>query len=498
MPLSFYLSLLAFALLGWWFFENRWRGWGIPGLAVLGTVTVWYVGDVFYNEYADYRVMFGDEILSAAWWQVLWFLIMFAFLVPYSHRWVNRSLIANRVRRSFVMEMVQHQTTQRKRFQSRLDRVVLPLLCFWILLMALALVRLEFDFIGLFMPYLGEKVDPWGRGRIGGGIDALLALASNVQILLTATFGVLAALSSNPRTRFIAFVVLAFALPYYLIDRVRNAMIAVLLPGFLSWVFLRLRGGMPVKVAVLAIGFLAVDSWFRFVMEARDKGVSVAAVVGRSAIDVEGEARHQGLNMFEELAWMNYFQKTEIYVPNWGHRYFAEVVNPIPRILWSGKPEVGLDYSRARGADWNQAEAKEGGVAASISTGMIGQGLANFGPFFGPPAAAVLMALWVALLARQDLLGWTEPTRLLLYALGVVLTFNMGRDITLLVLYPFFFGLIFYHVWKHLWSVKSSGTALVGTNRRSVRLSRRARRLSPRSRSRKTAAHGLPDEMTTP
>jgi hypothetical protein len=31
---------------------------------------------------------------------------------------------------------------------------------------------------------------------------------------------------------------------------------------------------------------------------------------------------------------------------------------------------------------------------------------------------------------------------LLLYAIGLVLTFNMGRDITLLVIYPFVFGWI--------------------------------------------------------
>jgi len=125
-------------------------------------------------------------------------------------------------------------------------------------------------------------------------------------------------------------------------------------------------------------------------------------------------------------------------------------VNPIPRVLWPNKPEIGLDYARARGMDWTQADGAGGGVAATISTGMIGQGLANFGPIFGPPAAALLMALWVTLLTRQDLLSRSQPNRLLLYALGCVLTVNLGRDITLLVLYPFFFGLIFYHVWRRI------------------------------------------------
>jgi hypothetical protein len=70
---------------------------------------------------------------------------------------------------------------------------------------------------------------------------------------------------------------------------------------------------------------------------------------------------------------------------------------------------------------------------------MIGQGVVNFGRFLGPVAAALLMALWVAILARQDLMSH-DIAHLLLYAIGLVLTFNMGRDITLLVIYPFIFG----------------------------------------------------------
>jgi hypothetical protein len=88
-------------------------------------------------------------------------------------------------------------------------------------------------------------------------------------------------------------------------------------------------------------------------------------------------------------------------VINYGARYRAELVNPIPRGLWKDKPLIGLDYAVARGQ-----RMEEGiGVTATISTGMIGQGVVNFGPFFGVLAAALLMAIWVAILARQDLKG---------------------------------------------------------------------------------------------
>jgi hypothetical protein len=227
-------------------------------------------------------------------------------------------------------------------------------------------------------------------------------------------------------------------------------MLAVILPGFLAWVFLRLRGGLPLKVAIIGVGFLAVDGWFRFVMEARGKGVSVAEMAANAGEEAaEVDARHEGLNMFEELAWMNSFIESGAYEPNWGQRYFAEAVNPIPRVVWPGKPEIGLDYARARGMGWDQAEGAEGGVAATISTGMIGQGLANFGRILGPVAAALLMAIWVAVLARLDLQA-RNPALLLLYALGLVLTVNMGRDITLLVIYPFVFGLVIYYLWRRM------------------------------------------------
>ena len=145
--------------------------------------------------------------------------------------------------------------------------------------------------------------------------------------------------------------------------------------------------------------------------------------------------------MFEELGYINYYIERGTYKVNWGERYFAEAVNPIPRILWPGKPMIGLDYAVARGMAYGDIGSKSGGVVCSVSTGMIGQGVVNFGRILGPIAAALLMAIWVALLARQDLMGH-DLGHLLLYAIGLVLTYNMGRDITLLTIYPFIFGWI--------------------------------------------------------
>jgi len=93
---------------------------------------------------------------------------------------------------------------------------------------------------------------------------------------------------------------------------------------------------------------------------------------------------------------------------------------------------------------------------------MIGQGVVNFGRFFGPMAAALLMSIWVAILARLDLRG--DPARLMLCAVGMILTFNMGRDITLLVLYPFAFGYMLLLGWE--WQQKKKMAQNVSAPRR--------------------------------
>ncbi|MEM7453540.1 MAG: hypothetical protein AAF456_04215, partial [Planctomycetota bacterium] len=156
---------------------------------------------------------------------------------------------------------------------------------------------------------------------------------------------------------------------------------------------------------------------------------------------LEAEATHGGWNMYEELCWLNLLMEEKKYTPNMGRRYFAELANPVPRAIWPDKPLIGIDYAIARGQSFEGAGEGQAGVGATISTGMIGQGVDNFGTVFGPPSAALLMAIWIVLLARIDL-HVRSAAGVPLYILGLVLTFNLGRDITFLVAYPFFFGLL--------------------------------------------------------
>ena len=440
-PVSYWVVIALLVVGAIWSIPRIKDGTGIPMLAVLGTVTAWYVCDAFYNDYAhSYAIIFDPDVLDDAWWEVAWFLVVFLVAVPYVHQWFNAKHLRYQ---SGIYQLMKFGVNQPV-LQRQLDILFGGCLVVYALIALLATARLGSQVPYFFFPFLGYNAEPWGRGRIGSGFDALLSVVFNVQMLVTAIFGVLAAVASNPRTRILSVALCFVSWPYYIFDRTRNTILAVIVPAILTWVFLRLRGGLWKKVLVLGACFVVVNAWMAFIIENRSTS-SIAATFREQGFNIkkESEVHHQGLNMFEELGWINTFIEKGTYEPNWGARYFAELVNPIPRAIWHGKPLIGIDYAIARGqgsrgSGGGGGTANQGSVYATISTGLIGQGIVNFGRFLGPAAAALIMSFWVAVLARQDL-HIMKLGRLPLYALGLILTFNLGRDITLITLYPFVF-----------------------------------------------------------
>src|SRR5258707_8880536 len=83
---------------------------------------------------------------------------------------------------------------------------------------------------------------------------------------------------------------------------------------------------------------------------------------------------------------------------------------------------------------------------------MMSGGFLNFGAIFGQIAAAIIMAIWTGLLIR-----WWEQRksllRLVLFMVSAGLTFNLGRDITLLVLWPVIFSYFFVRL-AEIWATK--------------------------------------------
>ena len=439
LPFPYYLCVAAVLFLLWKGWQSRWSAWGIPMMAVAATTGIWYLLDPIYNDYGQYVRKVGPQNLTNGLWEILLFLAALGVFIPKLSDRINADLEG---RRSQIFQMIRDREIDTPQFQDQIAALMVIILVAWGALMVIALIRVNFDFLGLFFPYLGEKAQPWARDRIGTGFDSLIALAGYLQILLIALMGACFALSTRTSSMLMAGIGYLLASPAILFDRTRSSMLAVLLPGLMALITMRIRGGMLIRIAVLVVSFLAIEGWFKFVIDHRDQG-SIAEIFKKGAVDDDElkHRKHLGFNMFEELGFVNYFIEQGTYKVNWGSRYFAELVNPIPRVLWPGKPMIGIDYAIARGMGYGELGAKSAGIAATISTGMIGQGIVNFGRILGPLAAALLMSLWAALLARQDLLG-DDVGHLLLYAIGLVLTYNLGRDITLLNVYPFVFGLI--------------------------------------------------------
>lgn len=459
-PISYWFTIGVILAGMIWSFRRIKDGTGLPLLAVIGTVTVWYVGDAYYNDYAhSYMLLFQPDILEHAWWEVGWFLIVLMVAVPCVHRWYNRRHLQYQ---SGVLQLAKFGINQ-PFLQRQLDILFQVSVLTYGIIVIIAAIRIKGQMLYFFCPYLGHVPAVWGRGRIGVGFDAALTVIGYVQMTVSGIFGVLAAVSTNPRIRVFALVLCFLSWPFYVFDRTRNAILAVVIPGIISWVFLRLRGGILKKGLVLAAFFIVVNAWLGFIIQNRSSESITAAFQQHGfSLEKESDVHHEGLNMFEELCWINTFIKKGTYKVNWGARYFAELVNPIPRVVWHNKPLIGIDYAIARGQGTGGSRRAGGaGVYATVSTGMIGEGVVNFGTILGPAAAALLMSFWVAILARQDLHIF-ELGRLPLYALGLILTFNLGRDITFITLYPFVFFAGGLWLYERHFRPSSPGAAMSG------------------------------------
>ncbi len=408
---------------------------GIPIVTLLATIVFWYLGDAFYNDYTNNHMqLFTPEVLDSAWWQVAGFLAAFLLLTPVLHRWLNRQLLGHSSQALHLFK-VGIGDPQLQRSLTLLCKYVAVV---WVLLLAFATVRYKNNYYYYLFPYLGEHPGPWVVSGVASGIlDSLLALANNLQLMVGSLFGVIAALSTNPRIRSLALLGVFLTWPFFVFSFVRNCILLTIIPGLLAWILLRLRIGMFTRVMVFVGLFLAVNAWFGFIIAHRS-GSSITNALKQEGFNYASDSKqeHEGLNMFEELCWINTFQKSRVFEVQWGKNYLANLANPIPRSLWQGKPTIGLDYADARGGGGGDDAM---GVTVTLSNGMIGQGVVNFGHYVGPAFAALLASLWVCWVARFDLLG-RRVGYLPLFGLGLILTFNMGRDIGPFALYPFLFG----------------------------------------------------------
>jgi hypothetical protein len=243
----------------------------------------------------------------------------------------------------------------------------------------------------------------------------------------------------------------AITLPYFFFAGARSHFLAAVLPFILTYVFYG-RHLLILKLAILAIAFFCLKEGFKFVQVFRLGGFR-EVLASENPYELFGEdERTSGLNMIQELCFVNTYLETGAGSPAYGARYLNELLNFIPRMIWPSKPLLGIDYAKWRGFETADSEDSELGVNTTVAAGMIGGGVLNFGQIFGPVVAGILMALWVGLLIR-----WWEQRksllRLVLFMLGAGLTFNLGRDISMLVLWPVMFAYFFVRL-AEIWATK--------------------------------------------
>jgi oligosaccharide repeat unit polymerase len=121
-----------------------------------------------------------------------------------------------------------------------------------------------------------------------------------------------------------------------------------------------------------------------------------------------------GVEMFRELLFVVRAESDHMPL-QYGTTYFTQIVNPIPRALWPGKPvaDAGLIMARAYGAVDSKGEP-----FMTISPGFLGEAYLNFG-FLGilivPALAGFIVRSWDRLLP----LAATSLPALLVYAAGL-------------------------------------------------------------------------------
>jgi len=398
------------------------------------TVFAWYFADPFINpeQYDD----LPSSSLGQSYGQVLLFLIGFRVFAPAAIRWIVR-------RRSSGV------------FDTRLtpEQILRGVAAIWFVLFVLGIARLGGDVMGAVFP-LDSRGGAlmWGRGAVESSASGfLISFAGYLFMAVTAFLGVLVFFQRSIAWRLLAGAMFAITLPSFFLSGTRSGFLAVTVPFMITYLFYG-RRLLIVKLAILAITFFCLKEGFRFVQVFRNVGFRevLASENAYELMDEKDEdVRTVGLNMIGELCFVNAYLDSGETTAAYGARYLNELLNFIPRAIWPSKPLLGIDYAIWRGY---QSDDSELGVNTTISSGMIGGGVLNFGQIFGPVAAGMLMALWAGLLIR-----WWEQRksllRLALFMLGAGLTFNLGRDITLLVLWPVVFAYFFVRL-AEIWATR--------------------------------------------
>jgi hypothetical protein len=422
---SLYVPVAAFLtglLTETWF--KRKLPWSLPAAMLYLTIGAWYFVDLFISP-ENYDKL-PEELLNLSYAQVAFFLLSYRLLVPFFTTKLTINAVA----------AIRHNSFRNA------ELLFAGAVILWLGLLSYGVRRMDGDLTAALFPLDARAgVEMWQRSA---GADAektgfLVSAASYIYMLVCASFGIWLFFLRSVVARGLSIAFMAISWPYFLLSGTRSIFLAVSLPFFIAYLLFG-RQQFWFRCLCLLGALLVLNTAFLVVISYRNIGFRGFLEGDERRQMIETTSMHQGLNMIEELCLVNDF--TQIAGPAYGARYVQELMNVVPRAIWPSKPMLGVDYAAWRGFEGGTSDI---GVTATISSGMIGGGVLNFGRLFGPFASALLMSIWSGLLGRW----WSQRESLLrcfLFLTGLGLTFNLGRDITLLVLWPIVFGYVMVRI----------------------------------------------------
>ena len=432
MPTEYYVALLLLFLLSVDAAQKLTREyWAFPMLAIYGTIFLWYFIEVPAN-LPRYQG-FPTGIFFLGYLQIVIFLITFRSLV----RWATNAM-GERGKPSLAPEFLDAE----KAF-----KVVAVT---WVILFAYGAYMANLGVFAALFPLDARRTWKfmWMRGALGGTKDFMISIGFYTYLMMCAFMGVLVHLPKPRRVQWCNVSLMLLSWPYFLLSGTRSNFLGVFTPFVIGYILLNPKPMVRKMWALLGL-LVALNAVFALVITYRNFGFGELLGMGPSQeilyVGNDKEYKgHEGLNMFEELCWINTFQESGSFPSKFGGQYFEEAVNFIPRAFWPNKPLIGIDYAVARGFGTNDPHYKSG-VVATLSLGMVGQGVVNFGMFLGPIVAAFLTAIYVGFLARFNAQRHSL-LRICLFMAGLGLIPNLGRGISLLVLWPIVFGYVVVRV----------------------------------------------------
>jgi oligosaccharide repeat unit polymerase len=413
LPLEYWLCAVLIVVAGLFALRQRHLLWVPPFIATLATVFAWYMIEPVY--YEDFLLIFPPDAIAAG------YRCLFVFLIAL--------ILATPMAVQALQPKAGHAAT--REYSITPEQVVPRIVILWLILLAYGVFRMDGNVISALFPIESRTSGSmWSRDAAEGAGDTgfIVSAAGYLYVLVLSAFGLLLPITRKPTVRWLLVLCILLSWPYALLQGSRNVTLAVITPALIAYLLLA-RKPLAMKAAVGIAAFIIVDLVMRAIIEFRDVGFGSATFR-----NIE-EAKHLGLNMASELVYIANFVGGGTMDISWGWDYLVELMNVVPRALWANKPLIGIDYAIARGFGGGESDI---GVFATLSPGLVGQGVMNFGLWFGPLAAGCLMALWVGILNRLRYQGGAARTGLFLVGIG--LTFNLGRGITLLTLFPFVFG----------------------------------------------------------